>query len=196
MAKKNDIDAEKLRLDYIFEYGIDFKNRIIRITGSIGPCGQHDSSYCSFDLIDGAMTELEKLSIEEPITVRINSPGGELYEALAIVGRLTSSPCKIITEGYGHVMSAATLILACGNVRKISKFCITMFHQSSYGLSGSHEQVKQEVEQMEKEEKLWAKWISSMSTKSEGFWYTVVQKKNVYLVADKLLAYGVVDEIL
>jgi ATP-dependent protease ClpP protease subunit len=71
-----------------------------------------------------------------------------------------------------------------------------MFHQSSYGLSGSHEQVKQEVEQMEKEEKLWAKWISSMSTKSEGFWYTVVQKKNVYLVADKLLAYGVVDEIL
>ncbi len=196
MAKKNnEFEYERLRLDYVFESGIDFKNRIIRVTGCIGYPGPMDDSFCTFDILDSALTEMESKS-SDPVTIKINSPGGSVYEGMAMVGRLKASPCQIITEGYGHVMSAATLILACGDVRKVSKYCMSMFHQSSYGLQGSHEEIKQEVEQMEREEKLWAKWIAELSSKTEKFWYGVVKKKNVYLTADQMSDYGVADEII
>jgi ATP-dependent Clp protease protease subunit len=194
-SKKQDFDFEKMRLDYAFEQGIDFRNRVIRVTGPIGTPGPFDISFTTFDMVDAAMTEMEKQS-NDPVTIRINSPGGEVYEGLAIVGRLSASPCQIITESYGHTMSAATLITACGDIRKMSKYTIAMFHQCSYGLQGSHEEVKQEVEQMEREEKLWAKWMANLSKKSEKFWFTAVKKKNVYLTAEEMLKYGVIDEII
>lgn len=202
MAKtKTDFEYEKLRLEYIFTSGVDFKNRTVRVCGQIGspqygPFGDMSEDFCDFNIIDSALTEMEKESIDKPITIKINSPGGSVYEALSIVGRLKASPCQIITEGYGHVMSSATLILACGDVRKLSKYCVSMFHQSSYGVSGSHEEIKEAVQQAEREEKLWARWIAELSNKSESFWYKTVKKKNVYLTSEEMLKYGVVDEIV
>ena len=93
-------------------------------------------------------------------------------------------------------MSAATLITACGDIRKISKYCMFMIHQSSYGISGNHEQVKREVEQMESEEKLWAKWMAEMSNKTAAYWYKIVKNKNVYLTAEEVLKHKIVDEII
>lgn len=191
---KNSVEAEKLRLDYVFESGVDFKNRIVRVSGVITG-SSFEETFCSFDIIDGALTEMEKES-NEPITLKVNSPGGEVYEGLAIVGRIKNSPCTIITEGYGHVMSASTLILACGDIRRMSRYCTFMCHQSSYGVAGSHEQVKEQVEQMERSEKSWAKWMAEVSSKSEAFWYKTVKKKDVYLSAEEVLKYGVIDEII
>lgn len=185
---------EKLKLDFSFDYGVDFDNRVVRMSGYIGDILE-DFESVTFDKVDAALTRMENDS-SEPITIRLNSGGGSVYEGLAIVGRLTSSPCEIIVEAYGCCMSAATLILACGDHRRISKYTISMFHQSAYGVSGSHEEVKEQVEQQEKEEKLWAKWVAELSKKTEKFWYKTVKKKNVYLTAEKMFAYGVVDEII
>lgn len=193
---KFDFDSEKLRLEYAFDMGVDFKNRTVRISGAIGEMDQLGNISNDFSFVDSALTELEHRNPNEPITVKINSPGGSVYEALAIVGRIKASPCEITTIGMGCIMSAATLILACGDLRKISKYCMSMFHQSSYGLEGSHEEVKEQVKQMEQEEKLWAKWVAELSNKSENFWYRTVKKKDVYLTADKMLQYGVIDEII
>lgn len=195
---KHDLDHKKLKLEYSFEQGVDFDNRIIRLTGTIGTSSgpfDMEDTFCNFDILDAALTEMEKSS-EDPIIVRINSGGGSVYEALAMVGRIKASSCKIITEAYGHCMSAATLLLACGDERKVSKYCISMFHQSSYGIQGSHEEIKEEVAQMEREEKLWAKWISELSTKDERFWKNKVKKKNMYLTAEEMLSWGVVDAII
>ena len=108
MGKAKDIDKEKLRLEYLFDQGVNFVDRVIQINEEIGEE--------SFAFIDAALSELERTS-KKTITVRINSPGGSVYDALAIVGRLNSSNCRIVTEAYGHVMSAATLLLAAGRMR-------------------------------------------------------------------------------
>lgn len=194
-SKKSEkaVEDAKSNLEFILESGVDFQNRIIRISGIIA--GVDEEMFYSFAKIDSALTQMEKQS-HNPITIKINSPGGEVYEGLAIVGRLTSSPCEIITEAFGHVMSAATLILACGDTRRMSKYCSFMCHQSTYGIRGSHEQVKEHVEQMETQEKAWAKWMSDVSSKSESFWHTVVKNKDVYLSTEEVLKYGVIDEII
>jgi ATP-dependent protease ClpP protease subunit len=187
MSKAKDIDKEKLRLDYLFEQGINFVDRVIQINEEIGEA--------SFAFLDAALSELER-SGKKTITIRINSPGGSVYDALAMVGRIKASNCRVVTEAYGHVMSAATLLLAAGRKRTMSKYCVFMAHQMSYYIGGSHAETKEEVEQVEKQERQWCLWMSELSNKDAEFWYNQTYKKNLYLTPDECLEYGVIDEII
>jgi len=184
--KNAEIDKEALRLQYNFEHNVDFKNRVVRITSDI-------DAY-TYDFVDAALSELESIN-RKSITIRINSGGGSAYDSLAIVGRIRGAKCQIITEGYGQVMSAATLILASGNKRRFSKYATFMWHQSSYGLDGKHLDIKNVVEQQEREELLWAKWMAEFSTKDAEYWYNRAVSKDFYLNADECLEHGVVDEL-
>jgi ATP-dependent protease ClpP protease subunit len=176
-----------IQLAYQFDYGVNFEQRIITLTEEI--------DYPMFDVLNEAMSFMESVS-KKAITIRIKSQGGAIGDALAIVGRLKSSKCQIITEGYGDVMSAATLILACGDLRKISRYSVFMHHEASYEMEGRHSVIKNEMAQFEKEEKQWAKWMSNFSKKNEKFWLTQGTGVNAYFTAEELLGMGVVDEII
>jgi len=186
VSRAKDKDKEKLRLEYLFEQGINFVDRVVQLNEEIGEA--------SFAFIDSALSELERTS-KKTITVRINSPGGSVYDALAMVGRVKSSKCRIVTEGYGHVMSAATLLLASGRKRRMSKYCVFMVHQMSYYIGGSHAETKEEVDQVEKQERQWCQWMSELSNKDAEFWYKQTYKKNFYLTPAECLEYGIIDEI-
>jgi len=150
-----------LNRQYLFEYGVNFKERIITISEEIGEG--------SFDLVDAALQEMESLN-KKPITIRIKSPGGSVYEAIAIVGRIKSSPCPIITEGYGMVMSAATMLLSAGTKRRVSRYTWFMHHESAYSVGGRHSEVKAYVAQAEREEQVWAVWMAELTKKNARFW--------------------------
>ena len=49
--------------------------------------------------------------------------------------------------------------------------------------------------QMEKEEKLWAKWMAELSEQTEEFWYNHGRRKNFYMTAEQVMACGVVEEV-
>jgi ATP-dependent Clp protease protease subunit len=190
---KGSVDAKVtqlgIHLETLFERGVNFKDRIITIKTEI------DSD--EFGRIDAALSEMESEG-RKTITVRINSPGGSVYDALAIVGRLRASKCKIVTEGYGHVMSAATLILACGDERKISKYAWYMTHEASYEIEGSKslKDHKNMVIQTEKEEKKWAEWMAEFTNRDAEFWRKIQADKDAYLSPNELLEMGVIDEVM
>jgi ATP-dependent protease ClpP protease subunit len=196
--KSEELERLKFDLDLSLNQGIDLKNRTIRITGHIGDPGGFNSEeeYFDYNHLEVALTQLESQSPTSPITIKINSFGGSVYEALAIVGRLKSSPCQIITEGYGAIMSAATLILMCADVRKISRYAVSMFHSAQYGLQGDHENIKEQVIQAEKEEKLWANYYAEFSNRSPAWWLKRIKKTEYYPTADEMLQLGAVDEII
>ena len=175
-----------LLLGYSFDHGVDFQRRTIKITGDI------DAAV--FNLVDAAMTEMEAES-KAAITLKIDSPGGEVYQAMAIVGRLRESKCQVITKGYGAVMSAATLILAAGDKRKISRLAWFMHHESSYGIEGKHSEVKAYVAQSEREEKQWAAMMAEFTNGSKDFWLQHGTGVDAYFSAEELKRHGVVDEL-
>lgn len=175
-----------LLLGYLFDYGVDFQRRVIKITGDI--------DQETFNLVDAALTEMEAES-RAAVTVKIDSPGGEVYQAMAIVGRLKESKCQIITKGYGAVMSAATLILACGDKRQMSKHAWFMHHEASYGLDGKHSEAKAVVAQVEREEKQWAEWMAEFSKKPKEYWLKNGVGIDSYFTAEDLLKMGVIDEL-
>ena len=181
------LEVEKFRMDFLFEKGIDFANRSVQLTGIVGD--DFDFSY-----VDNVLSELERQS-KRSITLKLNSAGGSVVEALAIVGRIRASKCKIVIEGFGVIQSAATMILACGDKRRVSKYAMIMHHQAHYGMEGKHKDVKHFVEQLEKEEKLWCKWLEEFTGKEAEFWYKSAYR-DFYITAEEALNYGIVDEII
>lgn len=196
---KTEFEQEKYNFETSLDHGIDFKNRIIRISGSIGDCSNPltgTTEYFDFNLLDVAMTRMEQDSSTEAITIKVNSEGGLVYEAFAMIGRIKASPCPIITEGYGCVMSAATLILMSGDVRRLSRFCSTMFHAMQYGTNGDHADIKEHVAQADKEMKNLVKYYEEFSTQPASFWTRKIKKKEYYPSAEEMLSHGAIDEII
>lgn len=83
---------------------------------------------------------------EQPtiLTLYINSHGGELYQAFALIDVMRASKHPIRTVGVGTVMSAAFLILASGTIgeRYIAPNTGIMCHQYSDDLTGKHHDIK------------------------------------------------------
>lgn len=184
-ASETKLSQTAMHLEYLFDRGVNFKDRTITITGDI--------EHPWFDIVDAAMSEFERDS-KKGVIIKIYSEGGSVYEALAIVGRLTKSKCHITTEGYGCIMSAATIILACGDKRRMSEYATFMHHESSYGVEGRHSQVASYVAHAEREEKLWAKWMSQFSDRDEDFWAEFGKHIDSFFFAEECIELGVVDE--
>jgi ATP-dependent protease ClpP protease subunit len=181
------VDLKAIQLEYAFERGVNFEHRTVTL------CNEITSD--SFRLIDAALNEMES-EVKLPVTVRINSLGGSPYDALAIVGRLKSSKCKIVTEGYGAIMSAAIAILACGDKRRVSKYAWSMFHESSYEAEGRHSEMKSLVIQQEREEVVWSEVMAEHSRKKAQWWLNENKLGDRYISPEEMLKIGVVDEII
>jgi ATP-dependent Clp protease protease subunit len=180
------VNADALHLELAFDRGVNLKDRIIQITGDI--------DYPAFDVFDAAMTELERDS-RKSITIRIHSFGGSVYEALAIVGRMDRSSCHIVTESYGATMSAATLILAAGKKRRMSRRGWFMHHESFYSVEGRHAQNKAIIAQMDREEFQWAQTMAEFTGTNAEFWLKRGMHIDAYFSAEDLLNLGAIDEI-
>ncbi len=185
--KTTDIDKELSRLEYSLDKGINFKDRIILITGEI-----EESS--SFNRLEAALCEMER-DTRKGITIRINSGGGSVYEALAMVGRIENSRCHITTECYGHAMSAAGLILSSGSKRRMSRRAWFMYHEIMAASEGSISEIEDQVFQLRREMHQWADAMTDLTTESLEFWKSIAKRRDCYLSAEECLKYGIVDEI-
>lgn len=84
----------------------------------------------------------ENLDQKHPktLTLYINSSGGDLYQAFALIDIMKSSHHPIRTVGHGQIMSAAFLIFTCGTPgqRYIAPNTGIMCHQYSDSAEGKH----------------------------------------------------------
>lgn len=76
------------------------------------------------------LDDLDKLSNASSVTVRINSPGGDLEAGVVIYNRLKNLP-NVTTIVDGLAASAASLILQAGKTRKVYKNSQVMIHSAS-----------------------------------------------------------------
>lgn len=187
MTTKIDKEQLELHLKHVFEQGVNFNERTIRIN--------KDITAETFDLVDNAMTEMESHN-GKPIVLKVCSEGGCVYAAMAIVGRMRRSKCRVITEGYGQIMSAATLIFAAGAVRKVSKYTTFMWHESSYDVSDRHQNTKAYVAYQDSMEHLWATWMAEFSKMPKKFYLKESMHTDKWWGPAQLIEYGLADEII
>jgi ATP-dependent Clp protease protease subunit len=116
--------------------------------------GKSDANESIFPMFGQINTEIAQAACEwiisanfsdeppELLTMFVNTDGGSLTDAWAIVDMMRGSSIPIRTIGLGSVASAGLLILAAGTKgsRILSENCSVMSHQYFWGTAGkAHE---------------------------------------------------------
>lgn len=133
------------------------------------------------------------------LTLYINSTGGDLYQAFALIDMMRNSYHSVRTIGVGAVMSAAFLIFASGTKgeRYASSLTSFMCHQFSSGIDAKYHDIKAE---MKENESLNAKMVEILKL-ATGLPTSKVKTKllpasDVYLSANEMLDLGVADHVI
>ncbi len=82
--------------------------------------------------------------------LRINSPGGSVYEALGLYDMLRSSGLHLRSEVYGLAASAATLVALAADEVLIAPSATWMVHEPVMGMQGSLKELRAQIGAMEK----------------------------------------------
>lgn len=133
-----------------------------------------------------------------PLTLYINSDGGSLQDAFALIDVMRKSKKPVHTIGIGSVCSSAFLIFAAGTKgeRYISPTASIMCHQYTDGLTGKYHDIKATA----KEYDLANTRMVNLLKECTELNTTTIKKKllppsDAYFSAEELIELGVADHI-
>jgi len=133
----------------------------------------------------------------EPINLIINSNGGDVYEMLGIIDYIESLSVPVNTICRGRAFSAAAVILACGTgIRMASKRSCVMFHESISFMDGIKiSDMSAYINNLNSLENDVCNLLASKSNKNAD-WWKQQQRTDLFLSAEQLKQYGIIDEII
>ena len=146
------------------------------------------------------VAQLLFLAHEDPkkdIKLYINSPGGSVYDGLAIIDTMNYIEPDVQTIGIGLQASMGAMLLSCG--AKGKRFALpnarVMIHQPSYGTQGKI--TDQEI--MLKEGIFLKKRLAEILAKNTGKKVDQIIKdmdRDNWMSADEAKDYGIIDEVI
>lgn len=95
--------------------------------------------------------ELAALDVSD-ITVRINSPGGSVFDGLAIYNALRDHPARVTTRIDGYAASIASVIALAGDTVRMADNALMMIHSPWSAVMGSAEDMRTEAAILDKVE--------------------------------------------
>lgn len=145
----------------------------------------------------------------DTIHVRINSPGGYVFEGQAIYNTLVASSKKIITYNDGICASMGAVILLAGDEIHAFKNSLLMIHNSSSFYAGNKKDVEEQLKAAEKidialgtaiEDRLGISaeevakdylnykdnWYTSAEAEEAGFYDKIIQKNKAKVPTDAM----------
>lgn len=173
----------------------NFLNRIFYIDDEI----THDTAnkFCQFVNFWNEVEMITETPDEKPmpLTVYINSPGGDLDATLSIVSVMKSSRIPIHTITYGRSWSGAFLISISGKHRIAEKYSTFLFHEgNALYCENAHKFIqfsdfyKQKILEI-------MRYITTHQTKITEQEYQVHKNDDWWFTATEALEFGLVDEI-
>ena len=136
---------------------------------------------------------------EKVLTLYVNSSGGDLYQAFALIDTMRNSKHVVRTVGIGSVMSAAFLIFTSGDhgERHIAANTGIMCHQFSGGTDAKFHDLKAEM----KENEMLNKKMVEILKNATGLAPSRIKTKllpasDVYLTAQEAIELGIADHLI
>lgn len=149
---------------------------------------------------DGAATakglrdELSRIDAEEPVTLRINSPGGDVMEAVAMVELLGQHRGEVTAKIDGMAASAASFLAATIGKVTMAKGGLYMIHNPWSIVVGEADDMRREADVLDKVRENLAAQYESRSKLSYDDVVAAMNAETWY-TADEALAAGLVDAI-
>jgi len=148
----------------LMEYGVNAPARQIFLQSLLGR--EEDQENNPSERVIRALLYLDRAAFCDPITLFINSGGGDVDEALAIYDVMRSIDCPVHTIGTGIVASAAGLLLAAGDTRVAMPSCWFMAHHVTADTDSDHPE-RQRIQQAQLE-KYRDQWVRLMAECTAG----------------------------
>jgi ATP-dependent Clp protease, protease subunit len=153
---------------------------------------QHTAS-----LIVAQMLFLEADDPKKDIKFYINSPGGSVYDGLAIYDTMKHLKCEVATYGMGLQASMGAFLLSSGTKGKrfLLPNATVMIHQPSAGTRGKVTDMEIDLKEGIRLKKILTEILAKNCAKT----VTQLEKdqdRDYWMSADEAKKYGLVDEII
>lgn len=132
----------------------------------------------------------------EPIDLYINSPGGSVFDGLAIFDIIKNIESPVNTFGIGLCASMGAFLLSCGTgERNIFKNCRFMIHTAKSGFLGNVHDARIELEVLESANKTLLQYLSEFSGLSDADLIDLTQRDK-WMSPEEAKNLGFVDNII
>jgi ATP-dependent Clp protease, protease subunit len=146
------------------------------------------------------VAQLLFLEAEDPkkdICLYINSPGGSVYDGLAIYDTMQHLKCDVATVGIGMQASMGAFLLSSGakGKRSMLPHATVMIHQPSSGTSGKVTDMEISLKEGMRVKKL----LNEILAKNTGQKVESIEKdsdRDNWMTAEEAKKYGIIDIIL
>lgn len=149
------------------------------------------------NILTSQLLYLEMMGSDKPITMYINSPGGTVYDGLAIYDTMQYVSCPISTMCTGLAASMASILLCAGENGK--RYALphsrVMIHQPMGGVHGQASDIEITAKEILKLKDELYQIISDHSGKT----IEEIRKdadRDHWLTAQEALEYGMIDKIV
>lgn len=165
------------------------KDRIIFLGEDVNP---HTAN-----LVIAQMLFLEAEDAKKDIILYINSPGGHVYDGMAIYDTMQFVKCDVQTVGIGMQASMGAFLLSSGTKGKrfLLPHSTVMIHQPSSGTRGKVTDMEIDLKEGLRLKKL----LNEILAKNTGQKLEVIEKdveRDYWMNAEEAKKYGLVDEII
>jgi ATP-dependent protease ClpP protease subunit len=147
------------------------------------------------DAITGSSinAELGKLEVDEPVRVRINSPGGDFGEAVAIRTALSERQGPVSFQVDSRALSAATMIAPIGTEVRLADSAMMMIHDPWVDPGPSNEEeLLKHAQVAAKHGEVLAAYYAERTGKSESD-IREMMRAETWMKADEAIDMGIAD---
>ncbi|WP_063017182.1 MULTISPECIES: head maturation protease, ClpP-related [Nocardia] len=128
------------------------------------------------------------------ITVRINSPGGDVYEAIALLNTLRGHPAHITTVVDGLAASAASFVAMAGDEVVVCRNAELMIHDAWVYASGNADELRKHAENLDRISNNIASIYAEKAGGTVEEWRAVMQAET-WFSASEAVAAGLADRV-
>lgn len=149
------------------------------------------------NLVVAQMLFLESEDAKKDIILYINSPGGSVYDGMAIYDTMQYVKCDVQTVGVGVQASMGAFLLSSGakGKRSILPHATVMIHQPSSGTRGKVTDMEIDL----KEGMRIKKQLNEILAGNTGQKLSKIEKdvdRDFWMTAEEAKAYGLVDQVI
>lgn len=134
-----------------------------------------------------------------PINVRINSPGGDVFQGTAIYNMLMRHPGTVETFNDGIAASAASVILMAGATVHTAKNAMTMIHDGMTGPYGNAKTIRRAADLLDQISDVIAEIYADRAGEDAAHWralMTVNEEDGSWFTGAQAYDMGLVDSVI
>lgn len=180
----------KDQLEAVLEYGVDMLGRKVYLHGDV----EEDT----IGRVIRGMYVLGTVS-DKPIELFVSSYGGVVDESMALHDVTRTIGCPVHTIALGKCMSAAPLLVACGEPghRYATENTVFMLHDSHFDdVEGRPDDLQVLIDLEKASLGAYAKLLARYSKKPPVFWRNIFRRKtDRYFTATEAQEWGMIDHI-